>query len=376
MTLSDDQTKIRGGEQHRRDNLLMLSSGFQHWLSEADCSLAFTTYQRGRLFFVGLRQDGGLWAQERFFDQIQGLSANGDEIWVSTLYQLWNLKSALPEGTNSSENGADRLYTPRKSYVTGALDIHDIAVTAAGEPLFVNTRYSCLSHPDDTNSFKPVWKPFFITDLAPEDRCHLNGLAMDNGEPVYVTALARSDTIEGWRRNRTEGGIVMAVKENEIVSDRLSMPHSPRLYRDELWILNSGTGEFGKLDPADGRFTPVCFCSGYARGLAFAGDYAVIGLSLTRGSQTFQGLPLQGALDSHSQTASCGLIVVSLLTGKIVQWMQFEHTIEELYDVAVISGVRQPSAHGLRDQDTLAGFITVDGNAEAPGNTVEYKEAS
>jgi uncharacterized protein (TIGR03032 family) len=82
---------------------------------------------------------------------------------------------------------------------------------------------------------------------------------------------------------------VIDVASSEIVASGFSMPHSPRLYDGKLWLLNSGAGEFGVVDPVDGTFTPVCFCPGYARGLAFIGRYAVIGLSRPRRSQALPG---------------------------------------------------------------------------------------
>lgn len=342
------------------DQFLMVSAGFERWLYEHRCSLTFTTYQRGRLFFIGLRENGRLWVQERFFEQTQGLWADGNQVWLGTHSQLWNLRNALPEGTAYKDNQADRLYCPRMCFVTGALDIHDIGMASNGHPVFVNTRYSCLAIPDVKNSFKLVWKPPFISRLAPEDRCHLNGLVMDNGKPRYVTALGRTDVADGWRENRKSGGIVMSVMDNEIITDSLSMPHSPRLYKDKLWLLNSGTGEFGHMDLNNGQFVPVCFCPGYARGLAFIGDYAVIGLSRPRDNQTFENLPLEGLLDKKGAAAHCGLIIVDLNSGDLVHWLRFEHTIDELYDVSVLLGVRQPAALGFKEREKLAGFMTVE----------------
>ena len=341
------------------ENLLLIPVDFRRWLYDQQCSLAFTTYQRGRLFFVGLREDGALWVQERFFEHSQGLWADGEDIWLATYSQLWNLKNALPSGTASRDDHADRLYCPRVSYVTGALDIHDIGLMPDRRPLFVNTRFSCLAMPDPDNSFEPVWHPPFISRLAAEDRCHLNGMAMVDGQPRYVTALSRSDVADGWREKRQSGGVVISVPDNEIITDRLSMPHSPRLYRDKLWLLNSGTGEFGHIDLDDGRFVPLCFCPGYARGLAFAGDFAVIGLSRPRNNQTFDDLPLEAHLDSKQASARCGLIIVDLTSGDILHWLRFNHTVDELYDVSVIPGVRQPAALGLMDREKLAGFVTL-----------------
>jgi uncharacterized protein (TIGR03032 family) len=118
------------------------------------------------------------------------------------------------------------------------------------------------------------------------------------------------------------------------------MPHSPRLYDGKLWLLNSGVGELGVVDPVDGTFTPVCFCPGYARGLAFIGRYAVIGLSRPRRSHTFAGLALDDRLSEKDAVARCGMLIVDIDSGNAVQWVRFEHTIDELYDVAALPRVR------------------------------------
>lgn len=332
---------------------LMLSQRFSDWLGTADASLALTTYQAGRLFFIGRKPDGGIRAHERLIEQCQGLWTDGQSLWTSGLYMLWRFENVLQPG-ETTPAGADRKFVPREGRVTGRIDIHDIAmgeVDGARRPVFVNTLYGCLATVSDTASFRPLWQPRFLTALAPEDRCHLNGLAMDNARPAFVTAVSRSDVADGWRERRRDGGVVIDVASNEIVASGLSMPHSPRLHDDKLWLLNSGTGEFGIVDPANGAFTPVCFCPGYARGLAFAGRHALIGLSKPRRNKTFDGLALDERLQAKDATARCGVLVVNIDTGNAVEWLRFEHTIEELYDVAVLPGVRQAEAIGFRADD-------------------------
>ena len=226
-------------------------------------------------------------------------------------------------------------------------------------PIFINTAYSCLATVSDTASFKPVWQPPFISQLAFEDRCHMNGLAMRDGEPAFVTAVSRSDIADGWRERRRDGGVVVDVASGEIVMAGLSMPHSPRWHNGKLWLHNSGTGEFGTVDLDDGRFEPVAFCPGYARGLAFAGKYAVIGLSRPRRNHTFDGLELDEILSAKDAEARCGLIIVDTETGATVSWLRFNHTIEELYDVAVLQGVRQAEAIGFQG-DAIERQITIE----------------
>ncbi|MGB5969552.1 MAG: TIGR03032 family protein [Spirulinaceae cyanobacterium] len=335
------------------------SRQFTSWLTEQNLSLSFTTYQAGKIFFVGLQSNGKLSIFERSFDRCMGLYAAENSLYFSSLYQIWRLENALPPG--QIQNDHDCLYVPQMSYVTGDLDIHDLAIKQEEEQLslvFVNTLFSCLATVSDTHSFRPLWQPPFISRLAAEDRCHLNGLAMREGKPQYVTAVSQSDVAEGWRDNRVDGGCVVDVESKEIILTGLSMPHSPRWYKDKLWLLNSGTGEFGYVDLATEKFVPVAFCPGYLRGCAFHGDFAIVGLSQPRENKTFSGLPLNEMLQEKKVEPRCGLLVIDLRTGDIVHSLRIEGIVSELYDVAVLPGVRRPMAIGLRN-DEIRRVITV-----------------
>jgi len=340
------------GNRADKGPVLLLSPGFSDWLASTDVCVALTTYQAGRLFFIGRRDDGGVRAHERIIEQCQGLWTDGQTLWTSGLYMLWRFENVLRNG-ETTQTGADRKFVPLEGRVVGRIDTHDIGVgdvDGARRPIFVNTLYCCLATISETASFRPLWRPKFISALVPEDRCHLNGLAMDGTRPAFVTAVSRSDVADGWRDRRQDGGIVIDVASSEIVASGFSMPHSPRLYDGRLWLLNSGAGEFGVVDPIDGTFTPVCFCPGYARGLAFIGRYAVIGLSRPRHSQIF-GLALDDRLSAKDAVARCGLLIVDIDTGNAVEWLRFEHTIDELYDVAVLPHVRAAEALGFKSEE-------------------------
>lgn len=341
------------------EKFALTSRGFTSWLSRSGGALAFTTYQAGKVFFLGLKANGAISVHERTFARPMGLGVSADArtLLIATHYQLFRLDSPLaPQG---HADGSDAVYVPRLAWITGDLDIHDVAFDAVGRPVFVNTLFSCLATVSEGKSFRPVWRPRFISRLVPEDRCHLNGMATENGHPRYVTAVSESDVADGWRDKRTEGGVVVDVATSEIVCRGLSMPHSPRLQDGQLWILNSGTGELGTIDVDVGRFVPVAFCPGYARGLALAGGCAIVGLSLPREVRTFQGLPLDAALAQKGSAPRCGLIIVDLETGETVAWMRLEGVVRELYDVAFLAGVRQPSAIGFKT-DEIMRLITID----------------
>lgn len=331
--------------------LLYGSPGLADWLGAQNVSIAFTTYQAGRLFMIGRKPDGSMRAHERMIEHCQGLWTDGQGLWTSAKTVLWRFRNALPSG-QANERGADRVFVPREGRVTGGIDIHDIGVGDVGGgrlgPIFVNTAFNCLATVSDVASFRPLWRPPFISDLVREDRCHLNGLAMDGRRAAFVSAVSRSDVSDGWRDRRRDGGVIVDVDSGEVVASGFSMPHSPRLHDGRLWVLNSGRGELGIVDPADGSFTPVAFCPGYARGLAFAGRFAVIGLSRPRRNKTFEGLELDERLAAKDAEPRCGLIIIDTANGRTVEWLRFEHLIEELYDVATMAGVVQPEAVGFK----------------------------
>ena len=328
---------------------LTTSRQFSGWLAEAGASIAFTTYQAGKLFMLGTKPDGSLSVFERTIERCMGLAVQGNSLYVSSLYQIWRFENVMEKG--ETLNGFDACYSPQMSFVTGDLDVHDMGFDAGGELVFVNTLFGCIAAPSPAASFVSLWQPPFISKLAAEDRCHLNGLATGPDGPAYATAVSESDVVDGWRDRRADGGVVLDVQSNQIVATGLSMPHSPRLYKGALYLLNSGTGEFGTLDPGSGAFTAIAFCPGYARGLTFIDNYAVIGLSLARDNKTFQGLPLDNALSDKGSEARCGLIVIDLKTGDIVHWVRIEGVVNELFDVAILKGVRNPSLVGFKSDE-------------------------
>lgn len=338
------------------------SRQFGAWLAERKLSLALTTYQTGKLVLVGLAPDGRLSMFARGLNRTMGLAGNDQTLWVSSLYQLWRFENVLK--ANDSHEQHDRLFVPQLAYTTGDVDIHDIGQLAGGVPVFVCTAFSCLAVPSQTHSFRPIWKPPFISKLAAEDRCHLNGLAMRDGKPAYASAIGVSDVADGWRDKRVSGGVILDIPSGEQVCSELSMPHSPRWHRNKLWVLNSGTGEFGTADLASGKFNPVAWLPGYARGLAMIDDFAVIGLSAPRdGSDRFERLPLHDRLAEKGSAPWCAIVVVDLRSGDMVHWLRFDVKVRELYDVAVLPGSTRPMALGFKT-DEIRRLLTLEGSLD------------
>jgi uncharacterized protein (TIGR03032 family) len=319
------------------------------WMAEQKLSMALTTYQIGKLFLIGLKDSGELSIFERTFSNCMGLCPTPNGFYMSSLYQVWRFENVLPQG--QQHDGHDRLYVPQVGNTTGSLDIHDMAVDSYGSLVFVNTQFNCLCTLSETHSFKPLWRPPFISKLTAEDRCHLNGLALKEGRAAFVTAIGQCDIADGWRGHRAAGGLVMDVNRSEVVAGGLSMPHSPRWHQGKLWLCNSGTGEFGHIELKTGRFVPLTFCSGYMRGLYFHDDYALIGVSKPRYNKTFSGLALDDNLGMRGVDAQCGVLVVDLRIGDVIHWLHFDGMVNELYDVITLPGVRNPMALGFKTDE-------------------------
>jgi uncharacterized protein (TIGR03032 family) len=246
----------------------------------------------------------------------------------------------------------DACFVPRSCHVTGDIGVHELAWTS-DELWMVNTRFSCLCtlHPD--YSFVPRWRPPFITALAAEDRCHLNGLAIVDGSPKYVTALGETDTANGWRANKPRGGCLMEVSSGQIISRGLSMPHSPRLHDGGLWLLESGTGQLVLVDPISGSRQPVAALSGFARALALCGPYAFVGLSKIRKTSAMDGVPLA----ERREQLKCGVAVVDLRSGQVTAFLEFQTAVEEIFDVQLLPGLRFPEVIGFQQETIQHTFV-------------------
>lgn len=325
------------------------SEGFVPWLLSERISLAFTTYQTRKFYLVGASQEGRPSFFERTIDRVMGMAIREREIYLGTRFQIWRFRDLLHEG--QTINGFDALYTPRESHVTGDLDIHDLIVEEDGRIVFVNTLFNCLATIDRDHNFRIVWMPPWISGLAGEDRCHLNGLAKRDGVARYVTSVSRTDRKDGWREVRHGGGVVYDIVEDRVVCEGLSMPHSPRWHDGRLWLLNSGTGWLGWIDPDVGEFNKVAFCPGYARGLSFYGNLALVGLSDQREDRTFKGLPLHENLEEQNLKPRCALHVINTETGGLVHGLGISGLVRELYDVGILRGVCRPMSIGFQNDE-------------------------
>jgi uncharacterized protein (TIGR03032 family) len=310
-------------------------------LENSKCSVFISTYLIGNLITVGVKS-GHMLVSFHTFDRPMGMTLSKDGIVVCTRSQVWFMPGLPDIGQQMAPRGQyDTAYFARRSHQTGNILCHEIGWVGK-ELWIVNTRFSCLCTLHPSCHFAPRWKPPFITALVPEDRCHLNGLATANGMARYVTALAETDSREGWRKEKAKGGCLIDVVHNTIVSRGFAMPHSPRLANGKLYILHSGLGRLEVVDPANGKRETVCELPGYTRGLSIHGSLAFVGLSKIRESSSMDGVPIA----SNRDLLKCGVWVVDLMSGAIVGNIEFTSGFDELFDVQVLAGITSPFVSG------------------------------
>ena len=316
-------------------------------LWQLGCTLVFSTYQAGKVIFIRATSPENIEQHALDFPRPMGLAISDQRIAVATREEVVVLTNTSVEESTESQHfdlGAGAVgnsayqtgdaiegtYAPEKTYFSGEVDTHDLAWGKDGL-WAINTLLSSMALVDDGSGLESKWRPPFVSDIAPEDRCHLNSMAMVDGQPEYVTAFGEVDTFEGWRENKTSGGIVMDVSSGEIVLEGLPMPHSPRVYDGKLYLLLSGTGELVCAEPETGGYEVVAQLPGFVRGMARCGDYLFVGLSkLRKSSSTFAALPIS------EQAVFSGIVAVSLSEGRIVEHLRYETGVEEIYDVQVL----------------------------------------
>jgi uncharacterized protein (TIGR03032 family) len=314
------------------------SPQFAELLTNLNISLVISTYQAGKLITLSPQDTDKLVQLPRTFDNVMGLAVKDDTLAAATKYNVEILKNdtRLAPLYPNKPNTYDHIYIPQATYHTGPLALHDMAFLN-DKLVAVNTMFSTLAYIDDTQSFTPFWQPPFITELEPEDRCHLNGLAIENNEIKYLTALGNSNEKNGWRENKINGGILMEYPSGKIILDGLSMPHSPRIYNGKLYVLNSAQGELIEVDVKNHSYEVLLKLDGFLRGMDRFGDYLFIaGSKLRHNNETFKNLPI-------SETSFSGIIAIYLPTKTVIGKFEYKMSVDEIYDVKVLPDTLRPN---------------------------------
>ena len=320
------------------------------------CSLAISTYQAGKLVFLSPRDENALVQLPRTFPKPMGIAEDREQNKLALACRdeviVFANSQELARHYPKAPGTYDALYMPRATYHTGPLDIHDMRFGRDGRLFAVNTLFSCIIRIDDNFSFTPFWTPPFIDGLVSEDRCHLNGMAMADGQPKYATAFNRGNSFQSWRENITETGVVFDVTTNDVVAEGLPMPHSPRLYNGKLYVLLSATGELVRIDAGNGKYEVIVKTEGFTRGMALHKDYLFIGLSkLRKNSSTF------GKLSFAGQANEAGILIVHLPTGSIAGKITYLTSLDEIYDVHVLADMIRPNIMNTLKPDHREGLM-------------------
>jgi len=309
-------------------------------LKQLNCALLVSTYQAGRLIIVRPEAQGTLNTHFVCLDKPMGMAMGNGRFAQGTRNEIIEYHNVPAADVNVEPRGIhDACFVPRVRHTTGDIDIHEMDYDKDNQLWYINTRFSCLCVRNAEYSFEPKWRPWFVDAYAPEDRCHLNGLGMMDGEPKYVSALGSGNAKENWRENKRDGGVIIDIQKNERVLEGLCMPHSPRWYQGKLYALESGNGSLIVADIEKGTWETVIELEGFTRGIDFVGDFAFIGLSQVRESNTFTGLPLTDRLKERN----CGVWVVNIKTGQMLGFLKFDGIVQEIFSIQVVRNAQFPA---------------------------------
>ncbi len=310
-------------------------------LMKLNCSLAISTYQAGKVIFLSPKNEDQLIQLPRTFEKPMGIALLEEPDKMALACKDEVIVFANSPGLASSyprkKDVYDSLYMPRNTFHIGPLDIHDLSWGDHG--LYaVNTLFSCIISIDDHYNFTPYWIPPFVSDLKSEDKCHLNGMVMADGKPKYATAFNRGNSMQSWREGVTTDGVLMDIQTNEIIVEKLRMPHSPRMFNHELYLLFSATGEIVKVDAVKRTYEIIHRIDGFVRGMAHYNDFLFVGLSkLRQNSSTF------AKLDIAKKANYAGIAIIHLPTGSFYGEIKYLASVDEIYDIQVLPGKTRPN---------------------------------
>ena len=321
---------------------LIHSSQVPELLHRLGCSLLLSTFQAGKLIAISPKDENSMVQLTRNFNRPMGITFSNEyqKMALACFNEVIQFRnsSQLAKSYPNKANVYDSLYIPTQTNYTGKLDLHDLSYGENDQLYAVNTLFSCICTFDATANFVPYWQPDFISDLEPEDRCHLNGMALLNGKPKYATAFATSNKELGWKENLTKTGVLIDVETNEIILTGLGMPHTPRIINDELYLLLSATGQLVKVDVENKSYKVIVELNGFVRGMSFYEDYLFIGMNkLRKNSSSF------AHLDVAKLSDFAGIKIIHLPSGSLQGYLQYTSSVDEIYDVEVLPNLLRPN---------------------------------
>jgi uncharacterized protein (TIGR03032 family) len=210
-------------------------------------------------------------------------------------------------------------------YYPGSLYLHDLALI--GGRLYGNAvgHNAVVRFAPDGNGFERVWWPKCIEEQGnPVFGCNhiqLNSIAA--GKTLQQSFFSASSTRIGRLRPGhlnypVDGqGVIFSAATREPICTGLTRPHSARLYNRDVWVDNSGYGEFGRV--RDGHLEVVRKLPGWTRGLCIVDDIAFVGSSriIPKFARYAPGL--------DASSSMCAVHAVSCTTGDLLGSLEWPY---------------------------------------------------
>lgn len=218
---------------------------------------------------------------------------------------------------NHHEDSQLKTLMPRQAhFLAGCYYIHDLAMI--GGSLHANSvGQNSVVRVDEENA-QIVWWPGCIEQAGQpvfgQNHIQLNSIAAgENLKTSFFSASA--DKISSRRPGHRnfpvdKRGVIFSGKTREPIVYGLTRPHSARLHKNQLYVDNSGYGQFVLVK--DGKLIVLSNLPGWTRGLGFYEDIAFVGTSqvISRFRQYAPGLDVDKSL--------CGIHAVDIKTGNVL----------------------------------------------------------
>jgi uncharacterized protein (TIGR03032 family) len=114
-------------------------------LLEENINLVLSTYQAGKLIFIGSSSSTKLSQTPVSFKKPMGIASGKNILGIASLdrVEVFTNHPGLAKAYPGRPDYFDTMFFPRTTYHTGMLDLHDLHWTSKGL-IAVNTRYSCI----------------------------------------------------------------------------------------------------------------------------------------------------------------------------------------------------------------------------------------
>ena len=234
------------------------------------------------------------------------------------VFLLKPVRGLLARRDVTAERPKGRPLTPvSAAYYPGCLYLHDLAIVS-GRLCANAVGQNAVVRLDGEGRFERVWWPRCI-ERHGRPRFDRNDIQLNSiaaGPSIRQSFFTASSARVGRRRPghldyRVNGlGVVFSGRSREPICEGLTRPHSARLWKNRLWLANSGYGELGLVD--GGRFETAARLPGWPRGLCITREIAFVATSRVIPAYACYAPGLDVA------RSRCAVHAVSLETGEIL----------------------------------------------------------